>query len=75
MPNSNQTAEDARVRVFDARNGCLAGATDKYLSALRIEIVHWLSSIDEEMAIRNETRFLQIEREGTPTRKFLSGRV
>jgi hypothetical protein len=48
----NQTPEQARLRVLEARVGSLNDATDEYLSALRDEVQRWLNRIDREIAVR-----------------------
>jgi hypothetical protein len=49
---ANQTPEQARLRVLEARTGSLTDATDEYLSALRTEVQAWLAQIDRELAVR-----------------------
>lgn len=48
----NQTPEQARLRVLEARTGSLVDATDEHLSALRNEVQAWLYEIDRVIALR-----------------------
>jgi hypothetical protein len=51
-PLVNQTPEQARLRVLEARTGSLTDATDEYLSALQNEVQRWLCEIDRELGDR-----------------------
>ncbi len=50
----NQTRQDARERVLDAKMGSLANASDDFLMAMESELFTWLSEIQTELHSRIE---------------------
>jgi hypothetical protein len=50
----NQTAQDARERLLDAKMGSVANASDDFLMALEANLLGWIDEIQREVARREE---------------------
>jgi len=47
---ANKTSQDAHERIILAQVGCMDGATEYYLLALRVKLLGWVALVDEELS-------------------------